>query len=171
MRQRVPTVELGGLLGRDALPPRPELEATWPHNFFKCPSRKSQKHSQTYRSSSSLPVYCRGQKYATKSLELSKVFCVYTGGSVHGLPTRSIFWRRDVFLKAANAAPRKGTGVPLTEETFIGLRAWATVASREYRSRGGETGKANKVLAWITNKEKLAAASNRHREKRKFRSD
>lgn len=65
-------------------------------------------------------------------------------------------WRMDVFLKAANAAPKKGTGVPLTEETFIGLRAWATVASREYKSRSGETKKTNKVLAWITNKEKLA---------------
>jgi hypothetical protein len=65
-------------------------------------------------------------------------------------------WRMDVFLKAAHAAPKKGEGFRLTEENFIGLRAWATVASREYKSRSGETKKANKVLAWITNKEKLA---------------
>jgi hypothetical protein len=42
-----------------------------------------------------------------------------------------------------------------TGETFLGLRVWASVASREYKSRSGETKKANKVLAWITNKEKL----------------
>src|SRR4051812_40199563 len=68
-------------------------------------------------------------------------------------------WKVDVFLKCMNAAPAKGGKVNLSEQNLMGLRGWATVSQREYKATNGQTRKANKVVAWITNKQKLPRRS------------
>lgn len=78
--------------------------------------------------------------------------------------TDKAFWRIDTFLKSCGVKLAKGQGVefdpdvePGPGEVFIplvGLRGWATLFVDEYPKDSGR--KKNKVLMWITNKEKLA---------------
>jgi hypothetical protein len=73
-------------------------------------------------------------------------------------------WVVDAFVKSGNLlidgrAPLKNENIDFNERMVVGLRGWATLGVREYKSdRDGKMKTVNEVIAFITNKEKLAKA-------------
>ena len=77
----------------------------------------------------------------------------------------SCHWRWDVFLKSCGVKIVKDESYTLDSNdatqqnirhvNILGLRGWATIGMKKAQN-AGETPKYNEVVAWITNKEKLA---------------
>ena len=74
----------------------------------------------------------------------------------------STAWKVDQFVKSFNllidgAPPKKGQEIEWTEYRVVGLRGWATLGIEEYTSkRDNKLKKINKIVSFITNKEKLS---------------
>jgi hypothetical protein len=88
-----------------------------------------------------------------------------TGTTVYDVLTFSekAFWRIDTCLKSCGVKIAKGEDAEFNKERLkegqryiklIGLRGWVTLGVEEYPVGSGK--KKNKVLTWLTDKEKLA---------------